>query len=822
MDLIEGLNDAQAQAVQHIDGPMMVIAGAGSGKTRVLTHRIAYLIAHGISPFHILALTFTNKAAEEMRNRITQLLGDSNGRNVWMGTFHSIFSKILHIEAAYVGFTPKFTIYDTDDAKSLVKSILKDMNLDDKVYRPGAVLAAISTAKSNLISPEEYSSNHLLQRENTMKKIPAMAEIYTRYNQRLRRADAMDFDDLLFNMFVLLRDFPELLYKYQHKFQYILVDEYQDTNYVQYQIVRKLAALNENLCVVGDDAQSIYAFRGANIQNILNFKEDYPDYTLYKLEQNYRSTKNILAAANNVIDHNSKQIPKTIWTSNADGDKIRIFETDDDQAEAKAVTEEIIRQKQEKGLHNSDFTILYRTNAQSRPYEDIFRRKGLPYRIYGGMSFYKRKEIKDILAYYRLTVNPNDDEALRRVINYPQRGIGLTTVEKIITAAANGGVSLWECMTHPAEYGLLIGPAVFKKLDDFIQKIQSYQAMLPDKDAFTLGKYIADSSGITADLKHLEDEPERYENLGELFNAMKSFVEKEPENAIDVETGEDLTDVFPSLDVFLNQVSLLTSGDEDEKDDADKIKLMTIHAAKGLEFPQVFVIGMEENIFPSYMISSQTELEEERRLFYVAITRAQRYLSLSFCHTRFMFGNTSCNEPSRFLREIDSRYTEQIYVESDNRSRGFGRNSTGFGQRSSWESTRDTRPSYGSRGRYSATGTTGNAGNPSYTSRPQPSSPAAQQHTPPAQRTFAARSSAASAGSRTPAPVPADLKLGGLLTDTSQMRIGMRLFHATFGCGILEDILEQGPQGKVIVRFDQCGQKTMLLHFAKLKSIAGE
>lgn len=812
MNLIEGLNDAQAQAVQHIDGPMMVIAGAGSGKTRVLTHRIAYLIAQGISPFHILALTFTNKAAEEMRIRITQLLGDSNGRNVWMGTFHSIFSKILHIEAPYVGFTPKFTIYDTDDAKSLLKSILKDMNLDDKVYRPSLVLAAISTAKSNLISPEEYSSNHLLQRENSLKKIPAMGEIYTRYNQRLRRADAMDFDDLLFNMFILLRDFPELLYKYQHKFQYILVDEYQDTNYVQYQIVRKLAALNENICVVGDDAQSIYAFRGANIQNILNFKEDYPDYSLYKLEQNYRSTQNILSAANNVIDHNSKQIPKTIWTSNASGDKIKIFETEDEQAEAKAVTEEILRQKKENKLQNSDFTILYRTNAQSRPFEDIFRRKGLPYRIYGGMSFYKRKEIKDILAYYRLTVNPNDDEALRRVINYPQRGIGVTTMEKIITVAANSGVSLWECMTHPAEHGLVLSPAIFKKLDDFAQKIQSYQSMLPDKDAFTLGKYIADSSGVTADLKNSEEEPERYENLGELFNAMKSFVEKEPDNAIDVETDEDLTEVFPSLDIFLNQVSLLSSGDEDDKENGDKIKLMTIHAAKGLEFPQVFIIGMEEKIFPSYMVSSQTELEEERRLFYVAITRAQRFLNLSFCHSRFLFGNTSYNEASRFLKEIDECYTEQIYVESDSRSRAT---------RSPWESAREN-SFYGKRsnqGRFSNS----NQGRSSFASAnqtPYASTPA-RGNAP--QRTFAARSSTTTGtGKHTPLPVPANLQLGERITDTAQMHTGMRLYHETFGCGTLEAILEQGDKGKVSVLFDKFGQKNMLLHFAKLKNILGE
>ncbi len=784
--LLEGLNEAQAKAVQQIDGPMMVIAGAGSGKTRVLCHRIAYMIAQGIDPFHILALTFTNKAAEEMRSRITQLLGDSNGRNVWMGTFHSIFSKILHIESQYIGFSPRFTIYDTDDAKSLIKSILKSMNLDDKEYRPNTVLNVISNAKSNLISSQEYAQNTMIQKENRDKKIPAMAEIYLQYDQRMHRADAMDFDDLLFYMYILLRDFPELLYKYQHKFQYILVDEYQDTNYVQYQIVRKLAALTENICVVGDDAQSIYAFRGANIQNILDFKEDYPDYKLFKLEQNYRSTKNILAAANNVIGHNSKQIPKTIWTSNVEGEKIRIFETDDDQAEAKAVTEEILRQKQEKGMQNSDFTILYRTNAQSRPYEEIFRRKGLPYRIYGGISFYKRKEIKDILAYYRLTVNPNDDEAFRRVINYPQRGIGATSVEKIIAAATTGNVSLWECMTHPTEYGLNLGTAISKKLDEFEQKIRSYQGMLPNTDAFTLGKFIADSSGVTADLKSMEDEPERYENLDELFNAMKSFVEKEPENAIDMETGEDLSEVFPSLDIFLNQVSLLTTGDEDEKDDGDRIKLMTIHAAKGLEFPQVFVIGMEETIFPSYMISSLTELEEERRLFYVAITRAKQYLSLSFCHSRFMFGNTNYNEPSRFLKEIDSQYIQLMHVESDSRSRTVSRMQGAFSQ------------------------------------RPQPVRPRpVTGRTDKNQKIWEQKISIPRAPEQTAVP-DANICLGEDITSAQQMQAGMRVFHDKFGLGVVEDVQEQGNESKAIISFEKFGRKTMLLRFAKLKKIQGK
>jgi len=607
-----------------------------------------------------------------------------------------------------------------------------------------------------------------------------MGEIYIRYNSRLRRADAMDFDDLLYYMYILLRDFPELLYKYQHKFQYILVDEYQDTNYVQYQIVRKLAALNENLCVVGDDAQSIYAFRGANIQNILNFKEDYPDYSLFKLEQNYRSTQNILAVANNVIEHNNKQIPKKIWTSNAEGEKIRILETDDDHSEAQAVTEEIMRQKRDYGLQFSDFTILYRNNAQSRPFEDTFRRKNIPYRIYGGMSFYKRAEIKDILAYFRLTINPNDDESLRRIINRPQRGIGLTTMEKVITAAGQNNVSLWNCLCEPERYGLLLSPSTFRKTDDFVQKIKSYQALLTQKNAFELGKYISDTSGMTQELRAMEDEPERYENLGELFNAMKGFVEKEPDNPIDMETGEERPPLFPSLELFLNEVSLLTSVDEEDKDSGDRVKLMTIHAAKGLEFPSVFVTGLEEELFPSFMVSSSAELEEERRLFYVAITRAQKQLCLSHAHSRFSFGNTNFHEPSRFLLEIDSAYTLPVHVDNNNKSR-TARETTYFKSRAA-----------------------------SFEMRQQPST--AQ----PVLRTFTSRT----ATSTSPTiPAPDSLNLGGTITHTSQLKPGDRLYHNKFGLGTMEETVEEGTNGKVIITFDQFGRKTMLLQFAKLKVV---
>lgn len=783
--LLSGLNEAQKIAVCHIDGPMMVIAGAGSGKTRVLTHRIAYMISKGIDPFHILALTFTNKASEEMRNRVMALLGDSTGRNVWMGTFHSIFSKILHIESSYVGFSPKFSVYDTDDTKSLIKSILKEMNLDDKIYRPTQVLAQISNAKSNLISDEEYCANSMIQREDSMKRVPALGEIYKHYNQRLRRADAMDFDDLLYYMYILLRDFPEMLYKYQHKFQYILIDEYQDTNYVQYLIIKKLAALSENICVVGDDAQSIYAFRGANIQNILNFKDDYPDYSLFKLEQNYRSTQNIIEAANEVITHNNKQIPKKIWTSNNVGSKIKVFETENDQDEAQAVVDEIIRQKESKHLQNSDFTILYRTNAQSRRFEEVFHRKGLPYHIYGGISFYKRKEIKDILAYFRLTINHKDDESLRRIINYPQRGIGLTSMEKVITAAAANNISLWECITNPGNYGLNLTPAIYNKFNDFVNKILSYESFLYQKNAFELGKYIADTSGISRELRELEEEPERYENLGELFNAMRSFTERIQDNPIDTETGEDLGEVFPSLDLFMNEVSLLTTGDENDEEGGDKIKLMTIHAAKGLEFPHVFVVGMEENVFPSYMVSSMVELEEERRLFYVAITRAQQNLTLSFAKMRFMFGSVNVNDSSRFIKEIPTRCMEFVKVASGNNSKRLeNRFSNNYEERSYH------RPAY----------------NQQRETRPQPAKIRIQK--------------TATVNKPQLAPQQTDnLNLGPVIEGTSQLSLGQKVFHDKFGIGIVNDIVEQGNDSKAVIQFDKFGTKTMLLRFAKLKPL---
>ena len=764
--LLEELNEDQRQAVECIEGPMMVIAGAGSGKTRVLTYRIAYMIDQGINPFNILSLTFTNKAAAEMKERIMVLLGNTAGRNVWMGTFHSVFSKILHIESEWLGFTQNFTIYDSNDSKSLIKNIIKERNLDVNVYKPGMVTSKISSAKASLISPEEYCNNHLIAEEDKIKQVPELGNLYRTYNQRLKQCDAMDFDDLLVNMYILLRDFPDLLYKYQHKFRYILVDEYQDTNYVQYQIIKKLAAAYENICVVGDDAQSIYSFRGANINNILNFKDDYPEYQIFKLEQNYRSTKNIIQAANSIIKNNKKQIPKMIWTANDSGDKIKVIQTIDDTEEAVFVVRSIVEKKKNDNQDNKDFTILYRTNAQSRPLEEVLRREGLPYRIYGGMSFYNRKEIKDILAYFRLAVNPRDEEALRRIINYPQRGIGATTIEKIIVAASENNTGMWNVMEEPVLYGLKISQSTMNSVENFVTKIKSYQADLPVKTAFELGKHIAENSGVARDLREQTEEKERYENLGELFNAMQSFVDRPPQHRIDMETGEELEEIFPSLDEFLNEVALYTDADKDEKDDNNKIKLMTIHAAKGLEFPHAYIVGLEENILPFYLIESQDDLEEERRLFYVAITRARQSLTLSFAQRRRVFGTYNFSNPSPFLQEID---IDVLDIKRPTPPE---------------EKTIAQKP----------------ASSPSYQKQPLYRKPLAHKSAP--------------------APkieIDPNMQLGEIIILPTQLAVEMRVFHATFGLGIVQEIKD--TENKVVIQFDKAGEKTMLLNFAKLRPL---
>ena len=769
--LLEELNDDQRQAVEYIDGAMMVIAGAGSGKTRVLTYRIAYMIAQGVNPFNILSLTFTNKAAAEMKERIMALLGDTAGRNVWMGTFHSIFSKILHIESQWLGFTQNFSIYDTNDSKSLIKTIIKEKKLDANIYKSGMVAAKISSAKASLISPEEYCSNKLITDENRLRKTPEMGAIYRAYNHRLKQFDAMDFDDLLVNMYILLRDYPELLHKYQHKFKYILVDEYQDTNYVQYQIIKKLAAVYENICVVGDDAQSIYSFRGANIHNILNFKDDYPDYQLFKLEQNYRSTKNILHAANSLIKNNEKQIPKLIWTANPTGDKIKIIQAIDDTEEAEEIIKSIKENKQKHKVENRDFTILYRTNAQSRPFEEVLRRENIPYRIYGGMSFYSRKEIKDMLAYFRVTVNPRDDEAVRRIINYPQRGIGTNTMEKVIVAASVNNTTIWNVIENPHLYDIKLTTATSVSIENFLTKIRSFQADLYKKNAFELGKHIAESTGLAKDLREQVEEKERYENLGELFNAMQNFVERPPQHRIDVETGEELEEIFPSLDQFINEVALYTDTDKDEEDDNNKVKLMTIHSAKGLEFPFTYVVGLEENLLPFYLIENQDDLEEERRLFYVAITRAKQSLTLSLAQRRRVFGTYNFSHPSPFLREIDPSVLETVMYSAPVEGKKL-------------------KPIY-----------------PRNTSAPS------DQKQPVFQQIIRQK-----ANNDIPkVQIDPKLRMGDVVILTSQLSVGMRVFHEKFGIGTINNIAEK--ENKATVYFENLGEKVMLLNFAKLRIV---
>lgn len=648
-DLLQQLNEPQQQAVQNINGPVMVIAGAGSGKTRALTYRIAYMLQQGIDAFSILALTFTNKAAREMKERILQLVGDQEGRNVWMGTFHSIFARILRVEGHHLGYPSNFSIYDTDDTKQLMRNILKELNLDPKVYKPSFVLHRISNAKSNLFSAEDYLNNPDIRTADYQAGKPMIGEIFKTYNARLKRANAMDFDDLLFNTNVLFRDFPDVLYKYQHRFKYILVDEYQDTNHAQYLIIKRIAALNENICVVGDDAQSIYAFRGANIQNILNFKNDYPDHRLIRLEQNYRSTKTIVEAANKVIENNKDQIKKKVWTDKEAGDLISVLRATSDNEEGVLVANAIFGYKMSEQRNNKDFVILYRTNAQSRSIEEALRKQGIAYRIYGGLSFYARKEVKDLLSYFRLVINPQDEEALQRVINYPARGIGKTTIERMIVAANDQQISIWDLINEPALMPHDINRGAAAKINDFVAMIKSFQALHETKNAFELAKHINTSVGLVKTLKE-DDSPEgisRIENIEELLNAIMEFSDKQVDEATGEQIGVKLAD-------FMQDIALLTDADKKDPDDDDYVSMMTIHAAKGLEYPYVFVVGIEENLFPSVQsLNTRADLEEERRLFYVAITRAETKLTLSYAESRYRWGNLSLCEPSRFLEEID-------------------------------------------------------------------------------------------------------------------------------------------------------------------------
>lgn len=747
-DYLSGLNEPQRKAVLHGEGPMMIIAGAGSGKTRVLTYRIAHLIENGVDPFRILSLTFTNKAAGEMRERIEKAVG-MEARNIWSGTFHSVFAKILRFEAKYLGYTSDFSIYDTDDSKSLIRTIVKEFNLDDKIYKANVVFNRISGAKNRLISADDYLRNALIQADDAASKLPEIGRIYKAYSVRCFQANAMDFDDLLFNTNVLFRDFPEVLHKYQHRFHYVMVDEFQDTNVSQYLITRKLSAVHRNICVVGDDAQSIYAFRGANIENILNFERDFPDVTVVKLEQNYRSTQTIVKAANSVISRNKGQLEKNVFTQNTEGTPIEVIKAGSDNEEGRLVAASIFEEKMRENLSNDSFAILYRTNAQSRAFEEALRKRGIKYRIVGGLSFYQRKEIKDLLAYLRFTVNQRDEEAFRRIINLPKRGIGETTVAKIVVTAAEHGISLWDVVSNVDRY---VSGRATVPISQFATLIKSFKVMVESgKNAYEIANHIAQASGL---LKELHDDKtveglSRYENVQELLNAIKEFADQ-------AEEDEDI-----SLSAFLQSVSLLTNADEpDEDGDSDRVTLMTIHSAKGLEFRNVYIVGMEEDLFPSQMmLESRQDLEEERRLFYVAITRAEVKLTLTFAESRYQWGRLKMCEPSRFLMEIDPRYL--------NFQGGLG-------------------------------------GAPEAAQKPVARSYAVK--TP--AHMLVPRSQAAPTHTPSPDFTP---------SDTSALEVGQRVEHQRFGFGVVKSIYVNGADRKAVIAFDDAGEKTLLLSFAKLR-----
>lgn len=662
MSYLDELNDVQRKAATHINGPIMVLAGAGSGKTRVLTFRIAHLIEKGVDPFHILSLTFTNKASREMKTRISRIVGDGMSKSIWMGTFHSVFSKILRFEANRIGYPSNFTIYDSDDSKSLLKTIIKELNLDDKVYKPSLIQRRISSAKNGLINATEYQKDTIIYNEDVQAKKPMLGKIYGIYENRCFKSGAMDFDDLLFKTNILLKTNADILFKYQDKFKFIMVDEFQDTNFAQSNILKMLAARHENICVVGDDAQSIYAFRGANIQNILQFKSLYPDVTTYKLEQNYRSTKTIVEAANHVISNNKEQLQKDVWTHNDQGEQIKLIKCLSETEEGSFIANEILELKTRDNCNEDSFAILYRTNAQSRALEEALRKRNIHYRIYGGVSFYQRKEVKDILGYFKMCVNPNDEEAFKRILNYPARGIGKTTQDKIIVAASEEGKSPWEIVLNLDQAHLPLTSAVKTKINEFVYLIRSFQVMAAEKDAYEVGSHIASATGILREF-YADKTPEgvsRYENIQELLSGMKEFSE------IALEEDEEEAKNPRALGVFMEDVALLTDVDnKDAKDDDQpKVSLMTIHSAKGLEYPYVFIAGMEENLFPSQLsVNSRSELEEERRLFYVALTRAEKKAFISFASTRFKYGSINYCEPSRFIGEIDPLLIESPAIQ---------------------------------------------------------------------------------------------------------------------------------------------------------------
>lgn len=773
-DYIQELNEGQREAVLYNDGPSLVIAGAGSGKTRVLTYKIAYLLESGYHPWNILALTFTNKAAREMKERIARQVGVDRARRLWMGTFHSLFLRILHVEARHLGFTSQFTVYDTADSKSLLRSIIREMGLDEKTYRPGTVQARISNAKNHLVSPAGYANNKEVHGGDCAAGMPAIRDIYQRYWERCRQADAMDFDDLLFYIFLLFRDHPEVLSHYREQFRYVLVDEYQDTNFAQHSIVLQLTKDHQHVCVVGDDSQSIYSFRGADIDNILYFTEIYPGTKVFKLERNYRSTQTIVRAANSLIEKNRQQIHKEVFSEKEKGESIGVYQAYSDVEEGDIVVNKIAELRRREDYAYSDFAVLYRTNAQSRVFEEAMRKRGMPYRIYGGLSFYQRKEIKDVIAYFRLVVNPNDEEAFKRIVNYPGRGIGDTTVRKIIAAATEHNVSLWTVLCEPSAYGLSLNKGTAGKLQGFRDLISGFITDMPGKNAYEAGTGIIRQSGIINEVCQ-DNSPEnlsRKENIEELVNGMNEFcVQRQEEGNLNTLLGD-----------FLSEVSLLTDQDSDKGGDDKKITLMTVHSAKGLEFKNVFVVGMEENLFPSGMAGdSPRALEEERRLFYVAITRAEEHCFFSFAKTRFRYGKMEFGSPSRFLKDIDACFLllpedSLISHRIDEGAERFRREKQRFLSPYDKEENVRDRP-----------------GGSSSSKQPilSPSIPRNLKRV------------ASSSGGTTPNAVES----------------GQLIEHERFGLGEVVKVEGSGDNAKATIRFKNAGDKQLLLRFARFKII---
>lgn len=786
IDYEKELNESQLQAVTYCDGPSLVIAGAGSGKTRVLTYKIAYLLEHGYKSWNILALTFTNKAAREMRERIIAQVGE-NAAGLWMGTFHSIFARILRAEASVLGFSSNYTIYDAADQKSLIKSIIKEMELDDKVYKPAAVASQISNAKNQLILPDRYAANPANLEADAARKMPKIHEIYTRYWQRCRQADAMDFDDLLVHTAQLFHFYPEVLARYADRFRYVLVDEYQDTNFAQHFIIRQLTQQLQNVCVVGDDAQSIYSFRGARIDNILNFTKQYQGARIFKLERNYRSTKTIVQAANSLIAKNSNQIRKDVFSENGEGERIPVIEAYSDLEEAAIVCQRIRDLHRREHMEYSRMAILYRTNAQSRPFEEAFRREALPYRIYGGLSFYQRKEIKDVIAYFRMVLNPNDEEAFKRIINYPTRGIGSTTIGKIVDCANAQSVSLWQVLDNPEQVGLNVNKGTLAKLQKFQELINGWRTDLDNKDAYELGQQIIRESGVMTDL-YADSSPEgvaRQENMNEFLSGLHDFVENAREEDRD-ETG---------LRDFLAEVSLLSDLDTDDGDDDNKVTLMTVHSAKGLEFDTVFIVGMERDLFPSQMSNTLSELEEERRLFYVALTRAKMHCIITHAKSRFRFGQTEFCSPSPFLKDVDFHYLDiqssGLEQPSMPRMRGNDRPSSGYGFTSS---------------RYNG----GEDGKPVFIRRTPTASPVSSTPT-------------VSAGMKKVQSAPSasqPVSSGSVSTREGVLKAGAVIEHERFGVGDVLSVSGTGDNVKAVVKFRHAGEKQLLLKFARFKIIS--